>query len=134
MAPMKVVIVGGTGNISTSFIPLLLKQGHEVACFNRGQRGKLPKGARLIQGDRANEAEFERTMQREKFDAAIDMICYNDAQARSSVRAFREVNHFVQCSTVCTYGVQYDYLPVKKDHPLRPISDYGRNKVAADDV
>lgn len=131
---MKVVIVGGTGNISTSFVPLLLKQGHEVACFNRGQRSVLPKGARLIQGDRANEAEFERAMQREKFDAAIDMICFNDTQARSSIRAFRGVKHFVQCSTVCTYGVQYDYLPAREDHPLRPISDYGRNKVAADDV
>ena len=26
---MKVCIVGGTGNISTSFIPLLLELGHE---------------------------------------------------------------------------------------------------------
>jgi nucleoside-diphosphate-sugar epimerase len=40
----------------------------------------------------------------------------------------------VYCSTVCTYGVQYDWFPVTEDHPLRPITDYGRNKVAADRV
>jgi len=131
---MKIGIVGGTGNISTSFVPLLLKQGHEVVCFNRGKRGQAPAGARVIVGDRANEAEFERTMQQEKFDAAIDMICYNAAQAQSSIRALRGVKHFVHCSTVCTYGVQSDWLPVTEDHPLRPISDYGRGKVAADDV
>jgi nucleoside-diphosphate-sugar epimerase len=50
------------------------------------------------------------------------------------VRAFRGVKQFVQCSTVCTYGVEYDWLPVTEDHPLRPITDYGRGKVAADAV
>jgi nucleoside-diphosphate-sugar epimerase len=35
---------------------------------------------------------------------------------------------------VCTYGIQYDYFPAGEDHPLRPITDYGRNKAAADDV
>src|ERR1044072_1663142 len=73
-------------------------------------------------------------MQREKFDAAIDMICYNADKDKSGVRAFRGVKQFVQCSTVCTYGVDYDWLPATEDHPLRPISDYGRNKVAADEV
>ena len=131
---MKIGIVGGTGNISTSIVRLLIKQGHEVVCFNRGQRPQPVAGARLIVGDRANTTEFEDAMQREKFDVAIDMICFNAEQAQSSVRAFRGVQQFVQCSTVCTYGVNYDCLPVPEGHPLRPITDYGRNKVAADEV
>ena len=131
---MKIGIVGGTGNISTSIVRLLVQQGHEVVCFNRGQRSPSAAGVRVIVGDRANAAEFERAMQREKFDAAIDMICFNAEQAQSSVRAFRGVKHFVHCSTVCTYGVRYDALPVTEDHPLRAITDYGRNKVAADMV
>jgi len=73
-------------------------------------------------------------MQQEKFDAAIDMICYNAEQAQSSLRAFRGVRQFVHCSTVCTYGVHYDCLPVPEEHPLRPTTDYGRNKVAADEI
>lgn len=128
---MKIGIVGGTGNISTSIVRLLLKQGHEVVCFNRGKRRAE---ARTVTVDRANEAEFERAVQREKLDAGIDMICFNAQQAQSSIRAFRGVKHFIHCSTVCTYGVQSDWLPVTEVHPLRPISDYGRNKVAADEV
>jgi nucleoside-diphosphate-sugar epimerase len=62
------------------------------------------------------------------------MICFTAEDAASSVRAFRGVGWFVQTSTTCTYGVQYDYLPVDETHPLRPNTDYGRNKVAADDV
>ncbi len=131
---MRICVVGGSGNISTSIVRLLLDLGHEVTCYNRGQSRPVPQGARLIQGDRMERAAFEKTLQAERFDAAIDMICFNREDAESSVRAFRGVNHFIQCSTVCTYGVDLNWMPVTEDHPLRPISDYGRNKVAADHV
>ena len=131
---MRIAVVGGTGNISTSFVCRMVEQGHEVTCFNRGQGGPLPQGARLVKGDRANEAAFEEAMQRGKFDAAVDMICFNARQARSSLRAFRGIGHFVHCSTVCTYGIRYEQFPTPEEHPLRPITDYGRNKAAADQV
>ena len=132
---MKVGIVGGTGNISTSIVRRLLETGHEVVCCNRGQTGPPPEGVRAVVCDRrADRAAFERAMRQEAFDAAIDMICFDAEDARSSLRAFGDVGHFVMCSTVCTYGVHYDWLPVTEDHPLRPISDYGRGKVAADRV
>jgi nucleoside-diphosphate-sugar epimerase len=131
---MKIGIVGGTGNISTSIVRRLLAQGHEVTCFNRGKRGAPPGDVRVLTGDRADRAAFEAAMQKERFDAAIDMICFTREDAESSVRAFRGVGQLVHCSTVCTYGVEYDWLPVTEDHPLRPTTDYGRNKVAADAV
>jgi nucleoside-diphosphate-sugar epimerase len=131
---MKIGIVGGTGNISQSIVRLLLEKGHEVVCFNRGQTTRSPEGVRVIQGDRSDREDFERKMQSEKFDAAIDMICFTAEDAASSIRAFRGVGWFVQTSTTCTYGIQYDYLPVDETHPLRPNTAYGRNKVAADDL
>lgn len=131
---MKVCVVGGTGNISTSIVRRLLELGHEVTCYNRGQSGTVPDGVRVIIGDRADKGAFETSMQQEGFDAAIDMICFNADQAASSIRAFRGVQQFVMCSTVATYGIEYDWFPSGEDHPLRPITDYGRNKVAADAI
>lgn len=132
---MKVGVIGGTGNISTSIVALLLEKGHDVVCYHRGQTRKPPSEVRVIEGDRRSDrAEFERVMQKEKFGAVVDMICYDAEDARSSTRAFAGVEQFVMCSTVCTYGIEYDWLPVSEDHPLRPISDYGRGKVAADSV
>ena len=129
---MRICVVGGTGNISTSVVALLIESGHDVTCFNRGLSGLVPKGARVIVGDRSDRIWFEENMQAERFDAAFDMICFNGEDAESSVRAFRGVEHYVHCSTACTYGIQYDWLPVTEDHPLRPISPYGRNKAASD--
>jgi len=129
---MKIGVLGGTGNISSSIVDLALTRGHEVVCVNRGQHRPVPNGARLIQVDRHDRARFEALMQAEKFDAAIDMICFDAADAASSMRAFRDVGVFVQTSTVCTYGIRYDWFPTTEDHPLRPITDYGRHKAAAD--
>lgn len=131
---MKIGIVGGTGNISQPVVKLLLEQGHTVACVNRGESRPIHPDARLIKVDRHDRARFEALMQAEKFDAAIDMICFNAEDAASSIRAFRGVGWFVQTSTVCTYGIQSDYFPVDETHPLRPITAYGRGKAAADDV
>ena len=92
---MKICVVGGTGNISSSIVNLLLKQNHEVVCFNRGIRNTLPKGVRLIKGDRSDTKNFEKTIQLENFDAAIDMVCFNAYQAKSNIKAFRRVKHFI---------------------------------------
>jgi nucleoside-diphosphate-sugar epimerase len=102
--------------------------------YNRGKKAPIPPGVRWIEGNRHDEAAYEATMQAEKFDAAIDMICFNKEQAASSLRAFRGVQHFVFCSTTCVYGIQYDYLPVREDHPFRPITDYGLHKGEAEKV
>lgn len=60
---MKVCIVGGTGNISTSITRLLLQEGHQVTCYNRGKSNPVPAGARVIIGDRLQRESFEKTMQ-----------------------------------------------------------------------
>ncbi|MFC5652986.1 NAD-dependent epimerase/dehydratase family protein [Paenibacillus solisilvae] len=129
---MRVVVLGGTGNISTSIVKLLLEQGHDVTCYNRGNHAGTPKEVRVIRGDRKDRETFEKTMQQESFDVAIDMISFTKEDAVSSLAAFRDVKQFIQCSTVCTYGIDYDWLPVSEDHPLRPVTGYGRGKAAAD--
>ena len=45
--------------------------------FIRGLTGPAPGGAREIHGDRNNWEQFEAVLRRERFEAAIDMKCYN---------------------------------------------------------
>lgn len=40
---MRICVLGGTGNISTSFVRRLLLQGHDVTCYNRGRSGDVPE-------------------------------------------------------------------------------------------
>ena len=129
---MKVGIVGGTGNISTSVVRLLQERGHDVTCITRGASGSLPDGIRHLSGDRHDLDWFVPAVQRERFDAAIDFIGFTPAHGAASLEAFRDVGHFIQTSTVTTVGETADWLPITEDHPLRPAVPYADNKVALD--
>jgi nucleoside-diphosphate-sugar epimerase len=98
---MRVVILGGTGNISSGIVKQLLEKGYNVICYNRGNSDSTPKGARQIVGDRNDRDAFELVMQKEKFDMAIDMISFNAEDAASSIAAFRGVKHLGLSSFLC---------------------------------
>ena len=125
---MKICIIGGTGNISTSIVSQLVKRGHDVYCFNRGLSGKASKGVHQITGDRNDEKSFEKTIQDEFFDYAIDMVCMNADQASSTIRAFKGVKHLIFCSSASVYGVEYTSHAKKEDYLLKPTNKYALNK------
>lgn len=140
---MRVVVIGGTGNISLGVVNALLEFGHDVTVFNRGRTDllaqgvatdSLPPGVRILQGDRKDRNEFEATMRAERFDAAIDMICFDADDAESDVRAFAGIQHFVNISSVATLGGEPAALPMAATTPRRPGDDYARGKAAADEV
>jgi nucleoside-diphosphate-sugar epimerase len=134
---MRVLIIGGTGLISTGIVKHLLTRGASITMFNRGQReNTLPKNIEAIHGDRNDFPVFEKTFADKTFDVVIDMICYKPEQAESDVRAFAgRCGHFIFCSTVCTYGVKVPpNVLVDETFPQEPISEYGRNKVACEQV
>jgi nucleoside-diphosphate-sugar epimerase len=131
---MKVLIIGGTGNISRGIVAALLKRNHEVVMFNRGlHRDPPPPDLQVIHGDRRQREDFEGKMRAEKFDAVIDMISFNVDDAASALRAFRgRVSHFVHCSTVMTYGPPFSGVNIDETGPLSGTSGYGLGKIAAD--
>lgn len=131
---MRVVIIGGTGNISTSIVRLLVAKGHEVTCVNRGMTADAPDGVETLLIDRHDEERFESAIQARSFDAAIDMIAFTPADVRSSIRAFRDIGHVIHTSTVTVLGEQFDWMPVTEDHPVRPSVPYAVNKAEAERV
>lgn len=132
---MRVCVVGGTGNISTGIVRALLEFGHEVSVFTRGTReSRLPSGVKYVLGDRQDRPRFEATMQAARFDAAIDMISFTPEDAESALRAFRDVRHLIHCSSIVTFGGPLAEVPADETAPLRPVTEYGRNKVLADQV
>ncbi len=103
---MKVLIIGGTGLISTPLTRFLLERGDDVTLYNRGQRpSRLDRQVPTIVGDRRDFAAFEAQLaQAGPFDCVIDMICYRPDEAESDVRACRgRTGHLIVCSTVDVY-------------------------------
>lgn len=135
---MRVLIIGGTGLISTAIVDQLVARGDDVTIFNRGVsavRFGNAERVRILRGDRHDFAAFETQMHeataRHRFDAVIDMVAFQPAEAESLLRAFGgRVKQIVVCSTVCVYGGPMTRVPAADDEPHRPVTQYGRNKSA----
>jgi nucleoside-diphosphate-sugar epimerase len=129
---MKVLVIGGTGLISTGIVEHLLERGADVTLFNRGKRAAAPPGTRVVVGDRNVAASFGR----ERFDVVIDMICFTPEQAEACAAAFAgRTEQLIFCSTVCTYGVNIPpSVLVDESFELRPTTEYARNKVACERI
>ena len=138
---MRVLIIGGTGNISTATTRELLGRGVEVTIYNRDRTrstAPIPAGVRRIAGDRADRAAFERQMAAAgPFDAVLDMICFTSEDAESTVRAFRgRADQLIFCSTVDIYAKPAGRYPVREDEPGRyagPFA-YAADKVRCEEI
>jgi nucleoside-diphosphate-sugar epimerase len=134
---LKLLIIGGTGLISTAITGQLLARGEDVTLYNRGKsEARIPEGAMILHGDRKQYAEFEAQMaEAGHFDCVIDMVGFVPEDAESVIRAFKgRIGHFIFCSTVCTYGGPASRYPIREDEPRRPIGGYGANKVKCEDI
>ena len=104
---MNVLIIGGTGLISTGIVKALRERGATITVFNRGQTDdRLDPDVRRLTGDRQDFPAFEQAMLAAKpWDVVIDMICFRPDEAASDLRAFAgRCGHFIFCSTVCALG------------------------------
>ena len=130
---MKVLILGGTGVISRAIVEGLLNANHEVALFNRGNNPLSFKGEiQQITGDRLDREAFKRKFKKEKFDAVIDMLCFNEADARSTIETFgNNTNQIVICSSIAAYKRPYKTVPtVESEEELHddPVFSYAFQK------
>lgn len=132
---MRVLIIGGTGLISTATTRALLERGDEVVHFNRG-KNSVPEAVQTIVGDRTDYAAFEQQMREAGyFDCVIDMVAYEPADAASAVRAFAgRVGQFIFCSTVDVYDKREATYPQRADAPRAGRNDYGRKKVECEEI
>ena len=99
---MRVLIIGGTGLISTAITRVLIGRGDDVTLYNRGQtKADIPERYNTITGNRKDYAAFEAQMtETGNFDAVIDMIGFVPADIESAIRAFRgNIGQFIFCSS-----------------------------------
>ncbi len=123
---MKILIIGGTGLISTAITAQLLARGDDVTHYNRGQSGSPVPGVHTIKGDRTDYAAFERQMADDgPWDCVMDMVGYKPDDGESVVRAFAgRTAHFIFCSTVDVYTKPAAQYPIREDAAREPSREF----------
>ena len=124
---MRILIIGGTGLISTAITRFLVERGDAVTLYNRGQtEADIPEGYSAITGNRKDYAAFEAQMAGVgNFDVVIDMIGFVPADVESAIRTFRgRTGQFIFCSTVDVYTKPASRYPGGEDEEREPRQSF----------
>ncbi len=137
---MKLLFIGGYGNISWHCTKQALELGHEVWILNRGMthnsRRKPPRGVLEIIADIRDENAVSTALKGMEFDVVADFICYNAQHALTDVELFKNIaKQFIFISSTANYQKPHSQLPYKEDTPLTNCGwDYSKNKIECEKV
>jgi nucleoside-diphosphate-sugar epimerase len=118
---MRILMMGGTRFVGVYLTELLLKQGHEVVLFNRGNK-PAPAGVTQIHGDRTDAEQIRTQLAGESFDAIFD----NNGRSLSDTQPLADlftgkVKQFVYMSSAGVY-LKSDEMPHGEGDAVDPAS------------
>ena len=131
---MKVLYIGGTGEISQACMEEASQAGHLVTVFNRGQRvQQLPVGVEHIVGDLADTTVYSQLAARE-FDVICQFLAFDTKTVQRDIDLFSgHCGQYVFISTASAYQKPARSHVINEDTPLEnPFWAYSRGKIACE--
>jgi nucleoside-diphosphate-sugar epimerase len=134
---MKIILIGGTGLISSACSELACERGHELFLLNRFASTKYsaPKAATVLQADvYADEAHLAALLAGRRFDAVVDFLAFTAKDIERDIRLFRgKTDQFVFISSASAYQKPPKNHLITEETPLEnPFWQYSRNKISAE--
>lgn len=129
---MRILIVGGTGNLSYACSAAALEAGLEVFNLNRGQKPDLPApGVATLKADIRDPDSVRAALGDLRFAAVVDFISYTPEQLAGSLAALGgRTDQYVFISTASAYRKPPVHHVVTEGTPLaNPFWAYSRAKI-----
>ena len=148
----KSLVTGGAGFMGSHVCDVLLAMGHVVVVLDDlsgGFEENVPRGARLVVGDVADEAAVDRLFREEPFDYVYHLAAYAAEGLSHFIKRFNYRNNligsvnlinaavnggtvkgFIFTSSIAVYGS--GQLPMTEDMAPRPEDSYGIAKLAVE--
>ncbi len=131
---MKILFVGGTGQISLPCVAQALAAGHEVAVFNRGRRGEaLPEGVRVITGDMEDAAAYAQ-LGAEQWDVVAQFMVFRPEQMQRDIATFTgRTGQYIFISSASVYEKSpFAYVTTEATPAVNPWWSYSQAKIACE--
>lgn len=131
---MKILFIGGTGNISACVSRQLLALGTNLWLLNR--TGEQPgfEGARFIQADINDPTAVTRQLAQHQWDTVVNWVAFTPADVERDVQLFGErCQQYVFISSASCYQNPGPTPWITERTPLaNPFWQYSRDKIAAE--
>lgn len=130
---MKILLVGGTGTISSAVTDLLSERGQDqVYVLNRGNRSCcLPSGVTQITADAYDREDLASALDGMSFDVVAYFIGFEASQVRTACEVLDgRIGQFIFISSASAYQKPPRGCVITEDTPLEnPYWEYSRKKI-----
>ena len=126
---MNILLLGGTGVLSTDIAKYCIERHDSVAVVNRGNNTKfLPSTCKTILCDIRDTARLREQTKGLNYDVVVDFLSYNKQQLRLTYDVFgNRCKQYIFISSSCVF--ERKVFPINEDSPKPNIDlPYGRNK------
>jgi len=134
---MKILFIGGTGNISTACSRRILSQEHELHLLTRGKR-KPPglDGAHFIRGDINDVNQMKELLKDTPYDVVANFIAFTPEEVERDVRLFSgKCRQYIFISSASAYQKPPSHPVITESTPLHnPFWQYSRDKIACEEL
>ena len=136
---MRVLFVGGNGNIAWYCAQFALDKGFAVTLLTRGltfgTRREPQARLEIIQCDAHDLEAMERSLGERKFDVVCDFVCFNERHAMAASSFFEgRTKQYIFISSVVVYDRISSSLPFQESAPKWRSEgyDYAKDKIDAE--
>lgn len=134
---MKILMIGGTGTISSAITRQLAESEHELWLLNRGNRqAELPAGVKQIVADVEDEQSVAEKLGDMTFDVVCEFIGFLPGQVARDIRLFSgRTRQYVYISSASAYNKPARGYIINEGTTLaNPHWEYSRNKIACEEL
>jgi nucleoside-diphosphate-sugar epimerase len=130
---MRVLFIGGTGNISAECASALHARRHEISVLSRGAR-PVPPHYRAVCADRHNPEQIRAAIAAAKPEVVIDFIGYELADVQLDFDVLpKNLRQYVFISST-TVHARPAKIPITEDAPIgNDFWEYARKKAACEE-
>lgn len=133
---MKILIIGGTGTISTEVVKKSIEMGYDVTILNRGYHNQdIPKEVKVVVGDINNEPLMNELLKGSFFDVVVEFVAFKRHQVERDIRLFTgKTKQYIFISSASAYQKPVVDYPITEETPLdNPYWEYSRDKIACEE-
>ena len=134
---MKVLFIGGTGNISSACSRRAVEQGIDLYHLNRGKsKADVSDKVKTITVDIKNRKQVEKALEGYEFDVVVNFIAFTPDDVKQDIEIFRgKVKQYIFISSASVYQKVGGHPVITESTPLyNPYWDYSQDKIKCEEI
>ena len=128
MENKSVLLLGGTGTLSTAVLQQAMYKGFKITIMNRGSNNKnVPNGVEVVIGDFKNVENMRSKFTNATFDVVVDFLSRVPNDIERVYPIFKDrCQQYIFISSACVYRRAKGDFPIKENSP-KPNKEWSYN-------